>query len=1132
MVLRRSAQRRPFLRRRRDDAGAASMISYIIGAAVFVLGTSVLVNFIVEPPGAPASSLEQQDLKAKASGTLDVLMGTSGYPPAWDGEGPDDVARLGLVEQGTTVRLDPAKFAALARGRFYSPSDTNGVVDYAEAKDALGLDGYDFHIRAAPLIPDDPTGLYGTQGMTDYRVAYIRNQVAGVPDESGEATAERKALKDLDIGFDDEIRLNLATDGDVFNDDSALLKAALVPLLGTGVSQVAIASGSGQAYDFQRVNATDFDHLVSVGQSGMALALARTDSQGDVGLAYTKGREIRATLASANLTDQATATISWKEHVNTNGTGATNDDGDYGFVEVSPDGGATWIQLTNAPDTRSQDSTLHPQSNGVWTSQAVVLSAANCAACLDNEEVLIAFHWVADGDNNVGHGWIVDEIQVSINPGISPITLLKKTFEKPEYDLVIIGTGADQMALTPNEVKDAIRDYVETYGGRIVVLGGETNAQWLQPLFHVGSTTSSHGVSNPDPTHPLLNTPNPLDWQGFGEPTRAWEFSGGSDADLFDMVLGDGDDQHVLSVSTSAAFGAAGGGVILTGYEPGDLAEAQGKSFLANCIAYGKYHHLYMEMGPAVPTDVPVASASRTAVMQKTLDGDEYGEIGFVLYLWRGNVSTVATDSTVPTAPRFFTLGLQDDDVEVAWSPPSYVGSSAIQGYHVYRGTLPGYVSLVKDVTNPNTVSWTDTGRSYGVTYYYRVAAYNGQGEGENTTEKSVTPATTPTAPQSLSAAGGAGQFLVTWTDPASSGGAAITGYRIHRGASSNFQASESNLLAEIGANNSFTDIQVGSDDTKYYRVVAVNGMGQSPASNSAGGTTYSVPATPAMPIVTTGISSITITWTPPSSATAITSYRIYAGNTAQETSLLTTVDDEIHTFTEEGLASGQTRYYRVAGVNSAGEGGISPAVSGTTLRLSTAPTLVMATGGPDTITLTWGPPTDPGSSTPTHYRVYRGTTSGSLTWLADTVDGNNVSFDDTGLPDAATRYYKVSAVTSAGEGAHSSEVVATTHNLPSAATLTATPDVERIVLAWTPPANAGGTGAVITSYKIYRGTAAGAETYLDTTTVAPQETYTYSDPRLDSSVTYYYYVRAVTAAGEGTPSNEANATPLPRIGI
>jgi hypothetical protein len=242
--------------------------------------------------------------------------------------------------------------------------------------------------------------------------------------------------------------------GSVFPDDSTSLRNYLVPLIGGGLPQSVISAGSGTPkYDFVRVNGTVASQVLYTQNNASALStvLALYDpDEDDPTLGYTKSREIRATIGSANFSGAVAGTLTWNEYVDTDYNNGDRDDGDYGFIEASPDAGATWYPITNTPTARSQDSSSVPQTAGVWRTRTASISALECAACVDADSVQLAIHWVADNDNKRGHGWLLDDISIA--------TLgFTKTFETPEFDLLVIGSNIDQNALTAEEIKDGIR---------------------------------------------------------------------------------------------------------------------------------------------------------------------------------------------------------------------------------------------------------------------------------------------------------------------------------------------------------------------------------------------------------------------------------------------------------------------------------------------------------------------------------------------------------------------------------------------------------------------------------------------------------------------------------------------------
>jgi len=90
-------------------------------------------------------------------------------------------------------------------------------------------------------------------------------------------------------------------------------------------------------------------------------------------------------------------------------------------------------------------------------------------------------------------------------------------------------------------------------------------------------------------------------------------------------------------------------------------------------------------------------------------------------------------------------------------------------------------------------------------------------------------------------------------------------------------------------------------------------------------------------------------------------------------------------------------------------------------------PTGLSATAGNLSVSLSWTPP----SGTVTSYNVYRGTSSGSETWLASTT-GSVTTYTDATVANGTAYYYYVTAVNAPAESGQSSEV----HATPAAGTV------------------------------------------------------------------------------------------------
>jgi predicted phage tail protein len=483
------------------------------------------------------------------------------------------------------------------------------------------------------------------------------------------------------------------------------------------------------------------------------------------------------------------------------------------------------------------------------------------------------------------------------------------------------------------------------------------------------------------------------------------------------------------------------------------------------------------------------------------------------------NEASATPDSvaTIPSAPQDLHATAGNAQVVLTWSAPASNGGALITAYEVYSGTTPGGETLLTTVGN--VLDYTAGSLTNGQVYYFKVTAVNSVGEGAQSNEASATPVTEPSAPLSLSATSGNAQAMLTWSAPASNGGTTITGYRVYRGTTSGGEA----LLTTLGNVLSYTNTGLTNGQSYYYKVSAVNAVGDGPQSNEASATPVTVPSAPQSFSATAGNAQVTLTWSAPASngGTSITGYKVYRGVASGGETLLTTLGNVL-SYTNTGLTNGQSYYYKVSAVNSAGEGSQSNEASATPVTVPSGPQSLSATAGNAQVVLTWSAPASDGGALITAYMVYSGTSPGGETLL--TTLGNVLTYTNTGLTNGLTYYYKVTAVNSVGEGSFSNEASATPGSgatVPTAPqSLLATLGNAQVALSWSAPTNNGGSS--ITAYKIYRGNASNGESLL--TTVG--NVLSYTDTGLINGQTYYYKVTAVNSVGEGPQSNEASASP------
>jgi fibronectin type 3 domain-containing protein len=183
----------------------------------------------------------------------------------------------------------------------------------------------------------------------------------------------------------------------------------------------------------------------------------------------------------------------------------------------------------------------------------------------------------------------------------------------------------------------------------------------------------------------------------------------------------------------------------------------------------------------------------------------------------------------VPGAPTGLTATAGNGQVALAWTAPASNGGSAITGYRIYRGTSSGAETLL--ITTAAVTTYTDTAVVNGTSYFYQVTAVNDLGESVRSTEASARPAAAPGAPTNPSAKPDKTRGVdLSWSAPSSNGGSAITGYRIYRSTASGTEV----FLTAVGTTTSFVDTSTTKGVRYYYKVSAVNAIGESVRSPEA----------------------------------------------------------------------------------------------------------------------------------------------------------------------------------------------------------------------------------------------------------------------------------------------------------
>ena len=190
----------------------------------------------------------------------------------------------------------------------------------------------------------------------------------------------------------------------------------------------------------------------------------------------------------------------------------------------------------------------------------------------------------------------------------------------------------------------------------------------------------------------------------------------------------------------------------------------------------------------------------------------------------------------------------------------------------------------------------------------------------------------------------------------------------------------------------------------------------------------------------------------------------------------------------------------------------------------------------PTSVSLSWIPPLNNGSSAITNYKIEYKTPPTDYSVLATL--GNVTKYNQTGLTTGKSYIYRVSAINAVGTSNPSSEAVATPtstsappkHIPPNPPTgLSATSySGTQINISWNTPVNNG--GPPITGYKIEYSMDVGNFTNLVSNTGSTSTSYSHTG--LSTQHSYTYRVFAINSVGTSNSSNTASAIPIKKITI
>jgi autotransporter-associated beta strand protein len=362
-------------------------------------------------------------------------------------------------------------------------------------------------------------------------------------------------------------------------------------------------------------------------------------------------------------------------------------------------------------------------------------------------------------------------------------------------------------------------------------------------------------------------------------------------------------------------------------------------------------------------------------------------------------------------------------------TPDTYHGQGTSDGTDIYRDVVtvgryqPYQFTFATNLFKLGTNTFTITIRQPGASGSWSGSYYPELLQGgliydflQMETGSQVIVSTPLVAPTGLTATAASGcEIDLAWTNNTTN----ATSIVIQRSADGiNF--------AQVGAvmrsATNYADTSLPTATTYYYKIVANNADGNSPASNIAHASTQAAqpPATPSG-LMATGVATneIDLTWVDNSGNED--GFNLERSTNGGNYTTIGMVAAGVTTYSDIGLATGTTYFYRVQAFRSCwGNSAYSDPVSVATLLppAPITPVGLVALPGNGKINLSWL-----ASSGASSYNLKRSTSSGSETNLISTA---NIVYADTSVVNGTTYYYVVSAVNSGGEGNNSREASAT----------------------------------------------------------------------------------------------------------
>ena len=478
-----------------------------------------------------------------------------------------------------------------------------------------------------------------------------------------------------------------------------------------------------------------------------------------------------------------------------------------------------------------------------------------------------------------------------------------------------------------------------------------------------------------------------------------------------------------------------------------------------------------------------------------------------------------------PDAPINLAATPSSTQVSLTWQAPVNNGNGAITDYVVQYKVGSSWVPLV-DGTSTNTFAIV-TGLTNGTTYSFKVAAVNSAGQGAYSTSVDSVPATVPGAVTSLSANKSGTSATLTWTAPSSTGGSAITDYRVQFKLSS--EPTWSTFTDPVTATTGATVTGLNSSATYDFQVTAKNLPG------------FGAPVSTVTLNATGQAAAIGLTWAANTDGVVISNHIVEYRLLGDTNWLQVDTGSTTRSATVSSLINGSSYEVRVARITGTGGSAVVSSYTSTVIGIPVttpaAPT-VFAAAGAAQVELSWTAPASNGADIFDYVVKYRLVGASSWTTWSDGVS-TSTSAVILGLTNGSDYEFQVAAQNSVGVGTYSTTVTSKPRTTPGAISgLSLSVTGVTMTLSWNAPTDNGGApiSDYVIEYKLL------GDTSWTPLTRSTSTTRSGSISGLNPNTRYSVRVAAVNEAGTGSfgpagseltgtaPSPSPSASPSPSV--